>query len=38
MRPTGVSEPSQSSFWPFIVKFIALVAQETLLKVVYFNI
>lgn len=37
-RPAGVSEPSQSSFWPFMARFIALVAQEALLKVVYFNI
>lgn len=38
MRPAGVSEPSQSPFWPFIVRFIALEAHETLLKVVHFNI
>lgn len=38
MRPAGVSGPSQSSFWPFIARFIALVSQEMLLKVVYFNV
>lgn len=38
VRPAGVSEPSQSPFQPFTARFIALVAHETLLKVVHFNV
>lgn len=38
MRQVGVSKPSQSPFWPFIARFIALVFHAMLLEVVYFKV